>query len=100
MYIGLDLGTSGLKGILIGEDQTVLAEATAPLTVSARMRAGASRPRRLDRGGRTVLDRCPPRALAQVRGIGLSGHMHGATLLDAARRGAAPLHPVERHPQP
>jgi xylulokinase len=34
MYIGLDLGTSGLKGVLIGEDQKVLAEATAPLTVS------------------------------------------------------------------
>ena len=33
MYIGLDLGTSGLKGVLIGEDQAVLAEATAPLTV-------------------------------------------------------------------
>ena len=33
MYIGLDLGTSGLKGILIGGDQAVLAEATAPLTV-------------------------------------------------------------------
>ena len=33
MYIGLDLGTSGLKGILIGEDQTALAEAPAPLTV-------------------------------------------------------------------
>jgi len=33
MYIGLDLGTSGLKALLIGEDQTVLAEATAPLTV-------------------------------------------------------------------
>ena len=30
MYIGLDLGTSGLKGILIDDDQTVLAEASAP----------------------------------------------------------------------
>ena len=33
MYIGLDLGTSGLKGILIDETQRVLAEASAPLTV-------------------------------------------------------------------
>ena len=30
MYIGLDLGTSGLKGILIDENQTILAEAVAP----------------------------------------------------------------------
>ncbi len=34
MFIGLDLGTSGLKGILIADDQRVLAEASAPLTVS------------------------------------------------------------------
>ena len=34
MYIGLDLGTSGLKGILIDDTQGVLAEASAPLSVS------------------------------------------------------------------
>ena len=88
MYIGLDLGTSGLKGILIDDAQEVLAEATVPLSVSrpqdgwseqdpatwltaadAVMRAlGAARP------------------LGQVRGIGLSGHMHGATVLDAGHR--------------
>ena len=34
MFIGLDLGTSGVKGILISADQRVLAEASAPLTVS------------------------------------------------------------------
>ena len=31
MYIGLDLGTSGLKGIVIDDAQTICAEATAPL---------------------------------------------------------------------
>ena len=85
MYIGLDLGTSGLKGILIDEDQTVLAEATAPLTVHRPARGlvragprptGSPRPRR-------CWTSLPPRALGTVRGIGLSGHMHGATLLDA-----------------
>ena len=34
MYIGLDLGTSSLKGILIDGTQRVRAEATAPLRVS------------------------------------------------------------------
>ncbi len=34
MYIGLDLGTSGLKGIVIDDDQSILAEATAPLEVN------------------------------------------------------------------
>ena len=33
MYIGLDLGTSSLKAILIDDAQAILAEATAPLTV-------------------------------------------------------------------
>ncbi|MCB2103224.1 MAG: hypothetical protein KDE10_00870, partial [Rhodobacteraceae bacterium] len=34
MYIGLDLGTSGLKGVLMSETQQVVAEATAPLAVA------------------------------------------------------------------
>lgn len=86
MYIGLDLGTSGLKGILIGEDQRVLAEATAPLTVQ-RPHEGWSEQAPSDwiSAAETVFDQlAAQRPLAKVRGIGLSGHMHGATLLDAA----------------
>nr|WP_272213960.1 FGGY family carbohydrate kinase [Marinicella sp. W31]MDC2879902.1 FGGY family carbohydrate kinase [Marinicella sp. W31] len=33
MYLGLDLGTSGLKAMLIDEHQKVIASADAPLTV-------------------------------------------------------------------
>ena len=85
MYIGLDLGTSGLKGILIGEDQAVLAEATAPLTVQ-RPAEGWSEQAPSDwiSAAETVFDRlAAQKPLSGVRGIGLSGHMHGATLLDA-----------------
>ena len=85
MYIGLDLGTSGLKGVLIGEDQKVLAEATAPLTVS-RPEQGWSEQAPSDwiSAAETVFDRlAAQKGLKDVRGIGLSGHMHGATLLDA-----------------
>ncbi|HOZ32409.1 MAG TPA: xylulokinase [Tabrizicola sp.] len=84
MYIGLDLGTSGLKGVLIGEDQVVLAEATAPLTVS-RPAEGWSEQAPSDwiRAAETVFDQLSAKGLGAVRGIGLSGHMHGATLLDA-----------------
>lgn len=83
MYIGLDLGTSGLKGILIGEDQTVLAEATAPLSVS-RPAEGWSEQAPSDwiTAAETVLDALAAKGLGSVRGIGLSGHMHGATILD------------------
>jgi xylulokinase len=85
MYIGLDLGTSGLKGVLIGDDQAVLAEATAPLTVQ-RPAEGWSEQRPADwiAAAETVLDALAAHGLGQVRGIGLSGQMHGATLLDAS----------------
>ena len=87
MYIGLDLGTSGLKGVLIGEDQAVLAEATAPLTVQ-RPAEGHSEQLPADWIGavEAVMDRLAAHGLGAVRGIGLSGHMHGATLLDAQDR--------------
>jgi xylulokinase len=85
MYIGLDLGTSGLKGILIDEDQNVLAEASAPLTVQ-RPRDGWSEQCPADwiAAAEAVMDRLSAHDLAAVRGIGLSGQMHGATLLDDA----------------
>lgn len=85
MYIGLDLGTSGLKGILIDEAQRVLAEASAPLNVS-RPHDGWSEQAPADWIGAAekVLGELAGHGLGQVRGIGLSGQMHGATLLDAA----------------
>ena len=86
MFIGLDLGTSGLKGVLINADQRVLAEASAPLTVS-RPQPGWSEQSPADwiASAEAVLDALAAnRSLANVKGIGLSGQMHGATLLDAA----------------
>jgi xylulokinase len=85
MYIGLDLGTSGLKGVLIDDDQRVLAEATAPLSVS-RPQDGWSEQSPADwiAAAEAVFDALGASGLGGVRGIGLSGQMHGATLLDAA----------------
>lgn len=86
MYLGLDLGTSGLKGLLIDDGQTLVAEASAPLSVS-RPRDGWSEQNPADWIGaaETVFDGLASAAdLSAVRGIGLSGQMHGATLLDAA----------------
>lgn len=85
MYLGLDLGTSGLKGVLINDRQEVVAEATAPLTVN-RPHEGWSEQEPSDwiSAAETVLDKLAARGLSAVRGIGLSGHMHGATLIDAA----------------
>lgn len=84
--LGLDLGTSGVKALLLDGDTTV-ATATAPLTVQ-RPAPGWSEQHPEDwwRATELCLDQLAaghPRALAAVRGIGLSGQMHGATLLDA-----------------
>ena len=83
MYIGLDLGTSGLKGILIDDNQRVLAEASAPLTVQ-RPQDGHSEQLPADwvAAAEAVMDQLAAHGLSKVRAIGLSGHMHGATLLD------------------
>ena len=86
MYIGLDLGTSGLKAILIDDAQAILAEAVAPLEVNRPFdgwseQAPASW---LDAADAVLTALAAQVDLGAVRGIGLSGQMHGATLLDAA----------------
>src|SRR6056297_1325149 len=86
MYLGLDLGTSGLKGLLVDETQKVVGEATAPLEVS-RPHGGWSEQDPADwvTAAETVLGTLGQQHdLAGVRAIGLSGQMHGATCLDAS----------------
>jgi xylulokinase len=85
MYIGLDLGTSGLKAVLMDSDQNVVAEATAPLSVS-RPFEGWSEQNPADWVGAAeqVLSALAVHGLGDVRAIGLSGQMHGATLLSAS----------------
>lgn len=86
MYLGLDLGTSGLKGLVIDDSGAVQAEATAPLNV-ARPAPGWSEQDPADwiAAAGTVLRALSAKVdLGAVGGIGLSGHMHGATVLDRA----------------
>ena len=85
MYIGLDLGTSGLKGVLIDDQQTILAEAHAPLE-AVRPAPGWSEQAPaawLDAADAVMQALSAKQSLALVKAIGLSGQMHGATLLDA-----------------
>jgi xylulokinase len=86
MYLGLDLGTSAVKATLIDEDQAVVGSSSAPLEVS-RPQPGWSEQNPRDWVAATeralgTLRSAHARELAAVRGIGLSGQMHGATLLD------------------
>ncbi len=85
-FLGLDLGTSGLKGLVIDDDQRIVGEASAPLT-NERPRSGWSEqdPASWIAAADSVLEALSARgALAGLKAIGLSGHMHGATLLDAS----------------
>lgn len=84
MFIGLDLGTSSLKAILIDEAQNILAEHTVPLTVS-RPQGGWSEqdPASWFIAAEQALSAIAAQVdCSTVQGIGLSGHMHGATLFD------------------
>lgn len=85
-FIGLDLGTSSLKAILMDADQKILGEHSVPLSVT-RPHDGWSEqdPSGWLAATETVVKALGSQAdLSGVRGIGLSGHMHGATLLDSA----------------
>jgi xylulokinase len=84
MYLGIDLGTSSVKTVLFGRDQRLLAQASAPLTVS-RPRPGWSEQDPADWWAAveaTVAAVARQHSLAGLRGIGLSGQMHGAVCLD------------------
>lgn len=85
MYLGLDLGTSALKGLVVRADQTVVATATAPLGVSRPAYGWSEQsPRDWIVAVEQILDELATEVdLSDVCGIGLSGQMHGATLLDA-----------------
>jgi xylulokinase len=87
MYIGIDLGTSGIKAVLVDDTQTLRASHIEALHVS-RPHPGWSEQNPEDwwQGTLRALDALAaehPDAMAAVRGIGLSGQMHGAVLLDA-----------------
>jgi xylulokinase len=88
MFLGLDLGTSELKALLLDEHHTVVASASAPLTVQRPQPLWAEQsPADWWAALEVVMDRLAadyPRAMARVQGLGLSGQMHGAVLLDAA----------------
>mgnify|MGYP001825046828 CR=1 FL=1 len=86
MFLGLDLGTSSVKAFLMNVHQEPIASATADLSVS-RPREGWSEQDPADwiRATEAALAELGGKTdLSAVEGIGLSGHMHGATVLDAA----------------
>ena len=90
VFLGIDVGTSAVKALLVDEQQRVVAQAEEALSIS--------RPRPLwseqdpeewwNAVVRAVLTlrQAAPRNFPGVRAVGLSGQMHGAVLLDRARK--------------
>lgn len=88
MFLGLDIGTSSVKAVLMDETGTIIEVASEGLEVSS--------PHSLWReqnpedwvtatiAAIDVLKSKKPAEVAAIRGIGLSGQMHGAVLLDSA----------------
>lgn len=94
-FLGVDIGTSAVKAVLVDDAQHLLAEAETPLAIS--------RPHPLWSEQEpdawwaatcevlAALRSAEPAAWAAVRGIGLSGQMHGAVVLGGDDR---PLRPA------
>jgi len=87
-FLGIDIGTSGVKALLIDADGKPLGEASAPAVEPVRPHPGWSEQNPSDWWTATLgavdkLQESHGRQLAAVKGIGLSGHMHGATVLGA-----------------
>ncbi|MBN1961440.1 MAG: xylulokinase [Deltaproteobacteria bacterium] len=86
-FLGIDLGTSEIKALLIDDYGSIITSTGAPLSVS-RPQPLYSEQKPEDWWQATLIavdaiKKSHPQQLSQTRGIGLSGQMHGATLLDA-----------------
>jgi xylulokinase len=86
MYLGIDLGTSGLKLLLLDAAHHIHASVDAPLSLQ-RPHPGWSEQHPADwwlalESAVAQLRAAAPHAWQQIRAIGLSGQMHGAVVLD------------------
>jgi xylulokinase len=84
MYLGVDLGTSGIKVVLCDEEGNLVDSHNAPLSVSRPFPLWSEQdPNSWWDGFCQAMQALKERnKLQSVKSIGLSGQMHGATLLD------------------
>ncbi len=85
-YLGLDLGTSGLKAVLTDSSGAVVDTESAGVTTSTPQPLWVEQqPEDWWQALKTALSALGKRQdLSQVAAIGLAGHMHGAVLVDSA----------------
>ncbi len=94
-YLGLDIGTSAVKGVLVDDGQHIVTSAARPVATS-QPRTGWSE-QAPDDWWRAIeataadIAQAAPRAWREVKALGLSGQMHGLVPLDAA---GTPIRPA------
>ncbi len=86
MFIGIDLGTSSVKMILLNGNQNIIATTNSNLSVQS-PKNGYSEQNPQDWINATLecfdsLKLQKPHEFSEVISMGISGHMHGATLVD------------------
>jgi xylulokinase len=89
-FLGLDIGTSAVKGIVVDSEQRALAVAESPLATQRPQSLWSEQsPEDWWQAVEDVvasLRHALGSAFGDIASIGLSGQMHGAVLLDAANR--------------
>ena len=91
MYLGIDVGTSAVKAVLVDETGTTIDQASVALAISRPQPLWSEQNPAdwwLATNGAVNALRRPLRAA--VRAIGLAGQMHGATLLDRSHSALRP----------
>ncbi|MDO6618329.1 MULTISPECIES: xylulokinase [unclassified Shewanella] len=87
MYLGIDLGTSCVKVIILDNNDQLLAQASSALTISRPHDQWSEQDPnhwwQATCSAMAELKTQKPELLKAIKSIGLSGQMHGATLLDS-----------------
>jgi xylulokinase len=92
VFLGIDVGTSGVKAVALAEGGGIAAQATAPLTVSRPQPLWSEQnPEDWWAAADAAVLGLDSAVRRRAQGIALAGQMHGATLLGADDR---PLRPA------
>jgi len=92
MFLGIDIGTSGVKAVVLDQHGSVVGQGTAALTVQRPHPLWSEQdPDAWWKATIAAVQAIDPSVRRSVRGVGLAGQMHGATLLDADDK---PLRPA------
>jgi xylulokinase len=88
VFLGLDIGTSGVKAILVGEDGAVCASALTPLTLATPQPGWAEQHPDAwwEASIASIRSVLAQRLDARVAAVGISGQMHSSVFLDREGR--------------